>query len=76
MVATFRANHGGLALAFIELKRSDKKAFLSDSQEAFKAKYSGKHVDVHFWLIQSGAEVARLIKDHAYNRLNDVEFNP
>ena len=76
MVATFRAKHGGLALAFIELKRSDKKAFLSDSQESFKAKYSGKHIDIHFWLVQSGTEVSRLVLDHAYNRLNDVEFKP
>jgi hypothetical protein len=76
MVATFRAKHGGLAMAFIELKRSDKKAFLSYSQEVFKAKYSGKHVDVHFWLVQSGPEVYQLVYDHAYNRLNDVEFKP
>lgn len=75
-VAAFKARHGGLAMAFIEVKRADKPAFLSDSQMAFKTKYAGKHRDVHFWLVQSGREVSKLITIHAYNRLDDMEFNP
>jgi hypothetical protein len=42
----------------------------------FKTKYEGKHPHIHFWLVQSGTEVSRLVLDHAYNRLNDVEFKP
>src|SRR5574343_306360 len=75
-VAVFKSKHGGLALAFIEVKRVDKPASLSDSQTAFKAKYNGKHRDIHFWLVQSGKEVSKLITIHAYNRLDDVEFTP
>jgi hypothetical protein len=74
LVALFRARHGGLSLAFIEVKRNDIKAKLSDTQEAFKIKYDGKHTDIHFWLVQSGAEVTRLIIQHGYDRLADVQM--
>jgi hypothetical protein len=70
----FTGKDRGLCGAFIECKRDDRKAVLSDTQKAFKAKYDGKHPHVFFWLVQSGREVKRLILDHCYSRLNDVEM--
>jgi hypothetical protein len=74
LVALFKGHEKGLHLAFIEVKRSDKPARLSDTQEAFKAKYSGKHPSIHFWLVQSGADVRSLIRTHGYDRMQDVEM--
>lgn len=75
-VAVFKAKHGGLSLCFIECKRSDKPADLSDNQKKFKGKYHGKHGDIYFWLVQSGRDVDRLILNHAFNRVAAIEWEP
>ena len=74
LLAVFPDKKKNLCVAFIELKRADRPAFLSDSQKAFKAKYDGKHANILFWLVQSAAEVRTLIRKHGYDRLKDVEL--
>lgn len=74
LVGLFRARHGGVALAFIEVKRADKPAKYSDTQKAFKLKYDNKHPDIHFWLVQSGEQIKKLVLQHAYDRLGDIEL--
>lgn len=71
----FKNSKGTLSAAFIEVKRDDVKAVLSDTQKLFKERYEGKHDDVFFWLAQSGREVKKLIIEHGYDRLSDIEFN-
>ena len=63
-----------LAFAFIEVKRSDKHAELSLSQKKFKIKYDGKHPRIYFWLVQSGNQVERLVLDHCYDRLANIQL--
>jgi hypothetical protein len=75
-IAIFQNNQKAICVAFIEVKRNDIKAVYSDSQKLFKKQHEGKHDLVYFVLVQSGKEVSRFISSHAYNRLNDVEFNP
>lgn len=75
-IAAFKAKHGGLSLCFIECKRSDIAPVLSESQNKFKNKYDGKHVDIHFWLVQSGKEAERLILKHAFNRVSAIDWEP
>ena len=75
MIALFRDKQGHLAFAFIELKRADRAAKLGTSQEVFKAKYDGKHPNIFFWLVQSGAEVRREIMSRCYNRVNDIKYD-
>lgn len=76
LVALFKGTDSGLRLAFIEVKRDDRSAILSDSQKAFKAKYIGKHPNIYFWMVQSGSEVKKLIITHALNRVDAVEYTP
>ena len=73
-VAVFPNKDKQLCLAFIETKRPDKPAFLSDSQEAFKAKYDGRHINMFFWLVTSGKEVKQLIIKYGYDRVKDMEL--
>ena len=74
LVALFRDKVGNLAIAFIEVKRSDKPAKFSPSQIKFRDKYYGLHKNVYFWLVQSGIQVERLILNHCYNRVEAIEF--
>lgn len=76
LIAVMPDHSKRLLLAFIELKRPDIKAKLSPDQESFQRKYSNKHPSIKFWLVQSSKQLATLIHDNCYNRLNDVEFNP
>jgi hypothetical protein len=74
LIATFQDKNKNLCLAFIEVKRADKPAFLSDSQEKFKKKYDGKHANILFWLVQSGEQVTKLVLGNCYDRLKDIEM--
>jgi hypothetical protein len=76
LVALFKGVDNGLNLAFIEVKRDDRPPELNDNQKAFKDKYYGKHPSIHFWLVQSGDDVNRLVLAHCYNRVTAVEFEP
>jgi hypothetical protein len=75
LIATFQDKKKNLVLAFIEVKRTDIKPFLSESQKAFKMKYDGKHANILFWLVQSGKEVKRLVLDNCYNRVDAIDFS-
>jgi hypothetical protein len=74
LIATFQDKNKNLVLAFIEVKRADIKPFLSESQKAFKLKYDGKHANILFWLVQSGADVKRLVIENCYDRVKDIEL--
>jgi hypothetical protein len=74
MLVVFPDKEKNLVLAFVELKRKGIKAFLSDSQKAFKAKYDGKHVNIKFWLVQSAKEIRTLIRESGYDRLKDIDL--
>jgi hypothetical protein len=73
-IAVFQSPKKTLCVAFIEVKRNDIKAVYSDSQKLFKERYEGKHELVYFWLVQSGAEVTRLIIQYGYDRIADVQM--
>jgi len=73
-ISIFRNKQNNVSVAFVEVKRNDKKATLSDTQKVFKERYEGKHELVYFWLVQSGIEVERLILNHCYNRVEAMEF--
>lgn len=73
-VAVFPDKKKNLSVAFIEVKRADKKALLSDNQKKFRTKHDGKHVNILFWLVQSGKEVERLVIANCYDRLKDIDL--
>jgi len=73
-IALFINKDRNLSFVFIEHKRADKPAKLDPEQIKFKQRYDSKHVDVLFWLVQSGDEVTSLVLDNCYDRLNDVSL--
>jgi len=75
-VALFQDKHRNLVKAFIECKRSDKLAKYDPDQIKFMNKYSGKHPNMMFWLVQSGDEVKKLVLANCFNRVNDIIFTP
>lgn len=70
----FKNSKGTLSAAFIEVKRDDVKAVLSDTQRLFKERYEGKHDCVFFWIAQSGRDVKRLIIANCYDRVKEIDF--
>ena len=73
-IISFIGRKSQLCLAFAEIKRQNETPEYRKSQEMFKSMYDGKHIDIHFWLVQSQQEFERILLQHAYNRLAAVEF--
>lgn len=73
-IALFIGKERNLCFCFIEHKRADKPAKLDPKQIEFKEKYDGKHANIHFWLVKSGAEVKALVSKFGYDRMEDIEL--
>jgi hypothetical protein len=73
-IAVFRDQGDNLVVAFIEVKRADRKAEYSDSQKEFYNKHFWKHQNMIFLLVQSGDQVKKEIMSRCFDRTSLIEL--
>lgn len=73
-IAVFQNHAHHLVVAFIEVKRADKKAKYSDTQLLFYNKYFMKHQNIIFLLVQSGDDVKKEILSRCFNRVHQLKM--